>query len=53
MVQLSKDDVTERYIRSLQGCEGVRLRTGSAGLLQDKRCSDYRCVMCDWRNGRC
>ena len=53
--RLAKDDGTERYIGSLQGYEGVwlmfRLRTTSAGLLQDKRrcrlCSVDRCVMCD------
>lgn len=45
----------ERYVRSSQDQEGVRLmfrlRTGSAGLLVDKkRCrmvSDERCIMCD------
>ena len=45
----------ERYVRLVQGQESVwllfRLRTGSAGLLEDKkRCrmlSDERCVMCD------
>ena len=45
----------ERYVRLVQGQESVRLlfrlRTGSAGLLADKkRCrivSDERCEMCD------
>ena len=44
-----------RYLRSVQGQEVVRLlfklRTGSAGLLEDKKRSkmiiDGRCVMCE------
>ena len=45
----------EKYVRSVQGQESVRLlfrlRTGSAGLLEDKkrcrRVSDDKYVMCD------
>ena len=45
----------ERYLRSVQGQEGVRLlfrlRTGSAGLLKDKKRSkiiiDEGCVICE------
>ena len=54
--RLAKYDTgLERYVRSVQGQESVRLlfrlRTGSAGLMEDKkRCrmvTDERCVMCD------
>ena len=54
--KLAKNGVEwERYLRCVQGQEGVRrlfrLRTGSAGLLEDKnRCKmiiDERCVMCE------
>ena len=49
----------ERYVRSVQGQESVkllfRLRTDSAGLLEDKKrwemISDERCVMRDSRVG--
>ena len=53
---MAKDEIgVERYVRSVQGQESVRLlfrlRTGSAGLMEDKkRCrmvTDERCVMCD------
>ena len=45
----------EQYTRSSVGHEGVRLRfrlrTGSAGLFEDKKrcrmCTDDRCVLCD------
>ena len=56
MVRLAKDGTgVERYVRSVQGQESVRLllrlRTGSAGLLEDKKryrmVSDKKCVMCD------
>ena len=54
--RLAEDNLgVERYVRSVQGQESVRLlfrlRTDSAGLLEDKkRCrmvSDQRYVMCD------
>ena len=56
MVQVGKDDTgVERYGRLVQGQESVGLlfwlRTGSAGLLEDKKGSrmgsDKRCVICD------
>ena len=54
--RLAKDGTgVERCVKSVQGLVSVRLlfrlRSGSAGLLEDKkRCrmvSDERCVMCD------
>ena len=57
--RLAKDGTeVERYVRSVQGQESVRLvfclRTGSAGLLENmkryKMVSDEVCVMCDRRN---
>ena len=58
--RLAKDDTgVEKYVRSVKGQESVRLlfrlRTSSAGLLEDKkRCrivSDERFVICDSRVG--
>ena len=58
--RLAKDDTgVERDVRLVQDQESVRLlfrlRTGSFGLLEDKkRCrmvSDERCVICDSRAG--
>ena len=57
--RLAKDDTgVERYVRSVQDQERVRLLfglRGSVGLLEDKKryrmVSDKRCVMCDNRVG--
>ena len=54
--QMVKEEAgLEEYTRSLVGQEGVRLRfrlrTGSAGLFEDKKrcrmCDDERCVLCN------
>ena len=54
--QLVKEEAgLEEYTRSLAGQEGIRLRfrlrTGSAGLFEDKKrcrmCDDERCVLCN------
>ena len=49
----------EKYVASWEGHEAIRLRfrqrTGSAGLLEDKRrcrlCVDERCVLCNRSEG--
>ena len=55
-MQLVKEEAgLEEYTRSLVGQEGIRLRfrlrTGSAGLFEDKKrcrmCDDERCVLCN------
>ena len=53
--QLVKEEAGLEYTRTLVGQEGIRLRfrlrTGSAGLFEDKKrcrmCDDERCVLCN------